>query len=101
MEDRMYRHSSEAETLRTQNERLVRESNDMRRQLDLLMQKEDKTMSQYEKIIDQLKAEVLEKERESHAIEAREAIAKSELNLKNKELKNKISEMSHRSQSNL
>lgn len=82
----MYRISDESDTFKRENEKLDRENFELKKQVDTFIAKEDRTIQQYEKILDQLKAEVKDKERQCHTIETREAYARQELNQKIKEL---------------
>jgi len=68
------------------NERIQRENGDLKRQVDQFIQKEDRTITQYERIMDQLKSEIKDKERQGHTVETREAYARQELNSKLKDL---------------
>lgn len=90
LEDRMYRISDEADTFKRQHEKLDRENFELKKQVDSFISKEDRTIQQYEKILDQLKAEVKDKERQCHTIETREAYARQELNQRIKELEFRI-----------
>jgi len=92
IEDRLGRASDDADTHRRKNERLSRENFDLQKQVDTYVQKEDRTITQYEKIMDQLKSEIKDKERQCHTIETREAYARQELSQKNKDLQLKLDE---------
>lgn len=83
------RSMDEADQFKRKNEKLDREAQDLKKQLDTYIQKEDRTITQYEKIMDQLKSEIKDKERQCHTIETREAYARQELSQKNKELQMK------------
>lgn len=85
----MMRSMDEADQFKRKNEKLDREAQDLKKQLDTYIQKEDRTITQYEKIMDQLKSEIKDKERQCHTIETREAYARQELSQKNKELQMK------------
>ena len=85
----MSRASDDADTYKRKNEMLSRENHDLKRQVDIFIQKEDRTILQYEKIMDQLKSEIKDKERQCHTIENREAYARQELSMKNKDLQQK------------
>lgn len=57
------------------------------------MQKQDRMIMQYEKIMDQLKSEIKDKERQCHTIETREAYARQEISSKLKDLQLKYDEL--------
>ena len=78
-EERISTLGDEKESAVRRLERAERENQDLKRQVDQFISKEDRTIAQYEKIMDQLKAEIKDKERQCHAIETREAYAKQEL----------------------
>ena len=63
MEEKVLRTSEEADALRRKNERLLRENDDLKKQVDTYSSKEDRTIFQYEKIMEQLKSEIKDKER--------------------------------------
>jgi cell division protein FtsB len=75
-DERLSRVSDEADTHKRKNERLSRENNELKKQVETFIQKEDRTILQYEKIMDQLKSEIKDKERQCHTIETREAYAR-------------------------
>lgn len=83
----------ETDSFKRKNEKLERDNHDLKRQLDTYISKEDRSIAQYEKIMDQLKSEIKDKERQCHTIETREAYARQELSQKNKELQMKIDDM--------
>lgn len=83
----------ETDSFKRKNEKLERDNYDLKRQLDTYISKEDRSIAQYEKIMDQLKSEIKDKERQCHTIETREAYARQELSQKNKELQMKIDDM--------
>lgn len=83
----------ETDAFKRKNEKLERDNYDLKRQLDTYISKEDRSIAQYEKIMDQLKSEIKDKERQCHTIETREAYARQELSQKNKELQMKIDDM--------
>lgn len=87
------RSQDETDAYRRKNEKLDRESQDLKKQLDIYISKEDRTITQYEKIMDQLKSEIKDKERQCHTIETREAYARQELSQKSKELQMKVDEL--------
>lgn len=63
LDERMSRASDDSDTHKRKNEKLSRENNDLKKQVDTFIQKEDRTILQYEKIMDQLKSEIKDKER--------------------------------------
>lgn len=83
----------ETDSFKRKNEKLERDNYDLKRQLDTYISKEDRSIAQYEKIMDQLKSEIKDKERQCHTIETREAYARQELSQKNKELQMKTDDM--------
>lgn len=76
LEERMTRAADDADTYKRKNEILTRDNQDLKNQVDIFIQKEDRTILQYEKIMDQLKSEIKDKERQCHTIETREAYAR-------------------------
>lgn len=86
LEEKMTRIADECDSNKRMNERLQRENTELKRQVDQFITKEDRTITQYEKIMDQLKSEIKDKERQCHTIETREAYARQEINSKLKDL---------------
>ena len=76
MEERMTRAADEADSHKRKNERLQRDNYELKKQVDQFIQKEDRNIQQYEKIMDQLKSEIKDKERQCHTIETRENYAR-------------------------
>ena len=93
IEDRLQRQCDDADNSRRMMEKLQRENDDLKKQVDTFISKEDRTIAQYEKIMDQLKSEVKDKERHTHTVETREAYARQELHQKNNELQLKNEQM--------
>ena len=56
----------ERDNFKRQNEKLERENFDLKKQVDTYQAKEDRVIQQYERLMDQLKAEIKDKEREAH-----------------------------------
>lgn len=79
IEDKLYLAQDEKDNMKRQTERIDRENHDLKKQVDTFIAKEDRTIQQYEKVIDQLKAEIKDKERQCHTIEAQSHLAKLEL----------------------
>ena len=73
LEERLASRSEESDAARRQADRLMRENGDLKRQVESFMSRDDRAEQQYERILEQLKGEISEKERQCHAIEAREA----------------------------
>ena len=86
LEDRIGTLAEESDIHSRKNERLTRENQDLKRQVDTFLSKEDRTIAQYEKIMDQLKSEIKDKERHCHTIETTEAYARQETSQKYKDL---------------
>ena len=76
MEEGMTRAADEADSHKRKNERLQRDNYELKKQVDQFIQKEDRNIQQYEKIMDQLKSEIKDKERQCHTIETRENYAR-------------------------
>lgn len=93
IEDRLQRQCDDSDNSRRMMEKLQRENDDLKKQVDTFISKEDRTIAQYEKIMDQLKSEVKDKERHTHTVETREAYARQELHQKNNELQLKNEQM--------
>ena len=89
----MLRLAEESDSNKRLNERIQRENHELKRQVDQFIQKEDRTITQYQKIMDQLKSEIKDKERHSHTIETREAYARQELNSRLKDLQLKYDDL--------
>lgn len=93
LEEKMSRMADECDSNKRMNERLQRENTELKRQVDQFITKEDRTITQYEKIMDQLKSEIKDKERHCHTIETREAYARQEINSKLKDLQLKYDDI--------
>jgi len=52
LEDQMTRLADDLDSNKRLNERIQRENGDLKRQVDQFIQKEDRTITQYEKIMD-------------------------------------------------
>ena len=52
IEDKMYQTNDQIDNLKRQNEKLDRENYDIKKQVDTYISKEDRTIQQYEKIMD-------------------------------------------------
>ena len=68
-----------AEELRTKNEKLERIVNEQKTQLDQQLRKEDSIIAQYQKMLDSLRQDMREIERQSQLSETRYLQSKQEL----------------------
>jgi predicted RNase H-like nuclease (RuvC/YqgF family) len=64
MEEKMLRARDEAESSRRTNERLQRQVDDLRREVDLLVAREERSASSFQSLVDRLRVELKERERE-------------------------------------
>ena len=94
IEDQLAMKSDEADAQKRQAEQLLRENTDLKRQVDSFLSKENKQSDQFESIIDKLKAEVLEKERQCHQIESRETSARQEIHSRFQDIQSRFEEAS-------
>ena len=79
LEDKLNAALDEAEELRTKSEQLEKLNHCQRQSLEEKQRKEDRLLMQYDKLLEQLRAEIKEKERELHATDTRGAYAKQEV----------------------
>ena len=76
LEDKLHNALDEAEEMRSKSEQLEKLNQSQRQSLEEKQRKEDRLIMQYDKLLEQLRAEIKEKERESHQLETRGAYAK-------------------------
>ena len=88
LEDRLNRQMDENEDLRRKLERVERAAWEHRQQAESLSKREERQAEQYERIVEGLRVDVREKEREVANIELRENFKKEELAREVKELQN-------------
>ena len=79
LEDKLSAAQNEADEARSKAERLDKLHQSQRQSLEENQRKEERLILQYDKLIDQLRNEIKEKERELHAGETRGAYAKQEV----------------------
>ena len=77
------------------HEKLERDNHDLKRHLDIYISKVDRSITQYEKILGQLKSEIEDKERQCHTIETKVAHARQKLSQKPEEPQMKTDDMKH------
>ena len=89
LEDKMNSALDEAEEMRAKADKLEKLNQAQKLSLEEKQRKEDRLILQYDKLLEQLRAEIKEKERELHAEETRGAYAKQEVlkNMQEVELK--------------
>ena len=79
LEDKLSTALSESDESRARADKLDKLNSSMRQSLDEKQRKEDRLIMQYDKLLEQLRSEIKEKERELHAQETRGAYAKQEV----------------------
>ena len=79
LEDKLNAAQNEADESRSKAERLDKLNQSQRQSLEENQRKEERLILQYDKLIDQLRNEIKEKERELHAQDTRGAYAKQEV----------------------
>ena len=79
LEDKLAAAQDEADENRAKAERLDKLNQSQRQSLEENHRKEERLILQYDKLMEQLRAEIKEKERELHAQETRGAYAKQEV----------------------
>ena len=76
LEDKLHSTLDEAEEMRSKSEQLEKLNQSQRQSLEEKQRKEDRLIMQYDKLLEQLRAEIKEKERELHQQETRGDYAK-------------------------
>lgn len=71
LEDKLNSALDEAEEMRSKSEQLEKLNQSQRQSLEEKQRKEDRLIMQYDKLLEQLRAEIKEKERELHQQETR------------------------------
>ena len=66
LEDKLNNALDEAEEMRSKSEQLEKLNQSQRQSLEEKQRKEDRLIMQYDKLLEQLRAEIKEKEREAH-----------------------------------
>ena len=66
LEDKLHNALDEAEEMRSKSEQLEKLNQSQRQSLEEKQRKEDRLIMQYDKLLEQLRAEIKEKEREAH-----------------------------------
>lgn len=79
LEDKLNSALDEAEELRAKSDQLQKVNQTQKLSLEEKQRKEDRLILQYDKLLEQLRSEIKEKERELHAQETRGAYAKQEV----------------------
>ena len=79
MEDKLNNAQDAAEEGRAKVQRLESLNNSQRASLEELQRKEDRLILQYDRIVESLRSEIKDKEREAHALETRWAYSKQEV----------------------
>ena len=79
LEDKLNSAQDEAEEMRSKAVRLENLNHSQRQSLEEKQRKEDRLIMQYDKLLESLRAEIKDKEREAHAIETRGAYSKQEV----------------------
>jgi TolA-binding protein len=79
LEDKLNSTQDEAEELRSKVNRLESLNQSQRQSLEEWQRKEDRLILQYDKLLDGLRSEIRDKEREAHALETRWAQSKQEV----------------------
>jgi len=79
LEDKLNSTQDEAEVLRSKVARLESLNSSQRQSLEEWQRKEDRLIMQYDKLLENLRSEIKDKEREAHALETRWAYSKQEV----------------------
>ena len=79
LEDKLNSALDEAEEMRSKSEQLEKLNQSQRQSLEEKQRKEDRLIMQYDKLLEQLRAEIKEKERELHQQETRGQYAKQDV----------------------
>ena len=79
LEDKLNTALDDSEDLRSKSEQLEKLNHSQRQSLEEKQRKEDRLIMQYDKLLEQLRNEIKEKERELHAQDTRGAYAKQEV----------------------
>ena len=79
LQDKLNAALDESDEMRSKAERLEKLNHSQRQSLEEKQRKEDRLIMQYDKLLEQLRSEIKEKERELHAQDTRGAYAKQEV----------------------
>ena len=79
LEDKLNSAQDEAEEMRSKSKRLESLNHSQRQSLEEWQRKEDRLILQYDKLLEGLRSELKDRDREAHALETRWAYSKQEV----------------------